>query len=158
LKHRILSIAALVAVLSLTLAACGGGSASQERPSGEERPFPELEEAARGTTVNFFMYGGDDATNAYVDDWIAPRLKEEYDITLKRTPVGDTAEIVNKLLNEKGAGDDEGTVDLVLINGENFYTGFQAKLWFGPWAEELPNARGTSTGRARRSTRTSAPR
>jgi putative spermidine/putrescine transport system substrate-binding protein len=136
-----LPIVALIAVLSLTLAACGGGGSAGGGSEGEDRPFPELEEAARGTTVNFFMYGGDDATNAYVDDWISPRLKEEYDITLERTPVGDTAEVVNKLLNEKQAGDDEGTVDLVWINGENFFTGSQANLWFGPWAEELPNAR-----------------
>ena len=133
----------LVALVGL-LVACGGGGGSAgggDQGAGEGRPFPELEGAARGTTVNFFMYGGDDATNAYVDDWIAPRLEEEYGITLKRTPVGDTAEVVNKLLNEKQAGDDEGTVDLVWINGENFYTGSQAELWFGPWAEDLPNAR-----------------
>ncbi|MDP9478154.1 MAG: ABC transporter substrate-binding protein, partial [Actinomycetota bacterium] len=132
------------AVLSLTLAACGGGGGGGSAGgggAGEDRPFPELEGAARGTTVNFFMYGGDDATNAYVDGWISPRLKERYGITLKRTPVGDTAEVVNKLLNEKQAGDDEGTVDLVWINGENFYTGSQAELWYGPWAEGLPNAR-----------------
>ena len=131
-------VPSLTVLLLALLVSCGGGGSPE---AGEARTFPELEEAARGTTVNFFMYGGDAATNAYVDDWISPRLKEEYDITLKRTPVGDTAEVVNKLLNEKQAGDDEGTVDLVWINGENFYTGSQAKLWFGPWAEDLPNAR-----------------
>ncbi|MDQ4106075.1 MAG: ABC transporter substrate-binding protein, partial [Actinomycetota bacterium] len=57
------------------------------------------------------------------------------------TPVTDTADAVNKLLNEKSAGKDEGTIDLVWINGENFATGADAGLWFGPWAEELPNAR-----------------
>ena len=61
-------------------------------------------------------------------------------ITLKRTPLTDTADAVNKLLNEKSAGKDEGTTDLVWINGENFTTGADAELWFGPWAEELPNA------------------
>ena len=136
-----LGVPSLIVLLVALLVSCGGGSPEAGTVAPEDRPFPELEEAARGTTVNFFMYGGDDATNAYVDGWIAPRLKEEYDITLKRTPVGDTAEVVNKLLNEKQAGDDEGTVDLVWINGENFYTGAQAKLWFGPWAEGLPNAR-----------------
>jgi putative spermidine/putrescine transport system substrate-binding protein len=141
-KLRGSSLVVLLVALTALLAACGGGGGSPgEESAGEDRPFPELEEAARGTTVNFFMYGADDATNAYVDDWIAPRLEEEYGITLKRVPVGDTAEVVNKLLNEKQAGDDEGTVDLVWINGENFYTGSQAELWFGPWAEELPNAR-----------------
>ena len=141
MRRRILPIAALIAVLSLTLAACGGGSASQERPAGEERPFPELEEAARGTEVNLHMYGGDDAINAYVDDYVIPELKERHDVELTRTPLGDTADAVNKLLNEKGAGKEEGTIDLVWLNGENFATGADANLWYGPWAEELPNAR-----------------
>jgi putative spermidine/putrescine transport system substrate-binding protein len=126
------------AVALLALASCGGGAASGS--SGEKRPFSELERAARGDTVDFFMYGGDTDTNEYVDEWVAPRLEREHGITLRRTPVSDTADVVNKLLNEKQAGKDEGTVDLVWINGENFYTGSRADLWFGPWAERLPNA------------------
>ena len=80
MKRRVSPIAALVAVLSPTLAACGGGSTSQERPSGEERPFPELAEAARGTEVNLHMYSGDDAINAYVDDYAVPELKKRHDV------------------------------------------------------------------------------
>jgi putative spermidine/putrescine transport system substrate-binding protein len=76
-----------------------------------------------------------------VDDYVIPRLKEEYGITLERTPLTDTADVVNKLINEKSAGKNEGTVDLVWINGENFATGAEADLWFGPWAERLPNAK-----------------
>jgi putative spermidine/putrescine transport system substrate-binding protein len=139
LRSKLLTVVALACVLFLALVSCGGGSGGAT--SEEAGPFAEAEETARGTTVNFFMYGGDDATNAYVDDWVAPRLEEEHGVTLKRTPVSDAAEVVNKLLNEKGTGDDDGTVDLVWINGENFYTGSQAELWFGPWAEDLPNAR-----------------
>ena len=130
-----------VILLALANLACGGGGADGGASSPESKPFPEAEREARGTTANFFMYGGDDATNGYVDEWISPRLEEEYDITLERTPVSDTADVVNKLLNEKQAGKEEGTVDLVWINGENFFTGSQADLWFGPWARDLPNAR-----------------
>lgn len=127
----------------LATVSCGGedNSGSDGASEGENRPFPELEAAAEGTTVRMFAYGGDDRTNAYLDDWLAPRLEEEYGITFERTPVGDTADVVNKLLNERQAGDDEGTVDLTWINGQNFYTGSQANLWFGPFAERLPNAR-----------------
>ncbi len=127
--------------VALLATSCGGGSGGELDPAGEERSFPELEEVARGTTVNFFMYGGDDATNDYVDNYVAPRLEKEYDITLERTPVEDIAEVVNKLLNERQAGEDERTVDLVWVNGENFATGAEAGLWFGPWAEQIPNAR-----------------
>ena len=139
MKSKELLSCALVAVLTLVLAACGSGVGSDS--SGEERSFPDLEGAAGGTTVNFFMWGGDEAINTYVDDYVAPEMEEEHDITVKRTPLPDTADAVNKLLNEKSAGKDEGTIDLIWINGENFATGADADLWFGPWAEELPNAK-----------------
>ncbi len=140
MRLKTLLLTALVAATILLTAACGGGG-SGAQSSGEERSFPELEKAAEGTTVNFFMYGGDEAINAYVDDYVKPQVKKKYGITLKRIPLTDTADAVNKLLNEKSAGKDEGTTDLVWINGENFATGADADLWFGPWAEELPNAK-----------------
>lgn len=141
MKPKIPMLSALAAVLILLSAACGGAGSSGAGSSGEERSFSELEKAAEGSTVNFFMYGGDEAINAYVDDYVAPQVKKKYGITLKRTPLTDTADAVNKLLNEKSAGKEEGTTDLVWLNGENFATGADANLWFGPWAEELPNAK-----------------
>jgi len=131
--------AALLATFALT--ACGGGGTGDTGPPGEQRSFAELEEAARGTTVDFFVYGGDEAINAYVDDYVTPRVKKKYGITLKRVPVTDTADAVNKLLDEKSAGKSEGTMDLLWLNGENFATGAEANLWYGPWAEKLPNAK-----------------
>jgi putative spermidine/putrescine transport system substrate-binding protein len=128
----------LVALLFL-LASCGGTAG--EASNGEGRSWEEIAAAAEGTTVNFFMFGGAEDTNAYVDEWVAPRLREEHGIELVRTPVSDTSDAVNKLLNEKQAGREEGTIDLLWLNGENFYTGSQADLWWGPWAEGLPNAR-----------------
>ena len=144
MKLRVLLCVVLAAILIPTLAACGGSTGSSDggtNAQGEKRPFSALEKEARGSTVNFSMYGGDDSINAYVDDYVAPQLKKEYDITLKRTPLPDTADAVNKLLNEKTAGKDKGTMDLVWINGENFATGADANLWFGPWAKKLPNAK-----------------
>ncbi len=140
MKPKTLLLVALAGALLFLAAACGGAG-SGAGSSGEERSFPELEKAAKGTTVNFFMYGGDEAINDYVDDYVAPRVKKKYGIELKRTPLTDTADAVNKLLNEKSAGKNEGTTDLVWLNGENFATGADANLWFGPWAEELPNAK-----------------
>src|ERR671916_2591360 len=118
LKHKKLL---LIALLTLALASCGG-TAGTGSSSGESRPFSELEKAARGTEVNLAMYGGDEAINAYVDDYVVPKLEKEHGIELRRTPLGDTADAVNKLLNEKQAGKDDGTIDLVWINGENFAT------------------------------------
>jgi putative spermidine/putrescine transport system substrate-binding protein len=133
---------ALAVLLVILASACGGGAGGGASPddSGETRSFEELSEEAEGSTVRFFGFGGDERTNEYLDEWVAPRLEEEYGITLERTPLSDTSDVVNKLLNERQAGDENGTTDLVWINGENFYTGSQAELWFGPWAERLPNA------------------
>ncbi len=142
MKFRAWMLVALAAILSMLIAACGNtaGGTDTSGSQGEDRSFAELEEEARSTTVNLSIYGGDEAINAYVDDYVTPRLKEEYGITLERTPLTDTADAVNKLLNEKSAGKEEGTIDLVWLNGENFATGAEADLWFGPWAERLPNA------------------
>ncbi len=131
-----------VVLLALAIiSACSGGGMDGGVSSSELKPFAQAEKEARGTTVNFFMYGGDEAVNEYVDGYVAPRLEEEYGITLERTPLTDTADAVNKLLNEKQAGKEEGTIDLLWLNGENFATGAKADLWYGPWAERLPNAR-----------------
>lgn len=142
MNFRLLPLVAITALI-LTLAACGGGSGASDSSSsnGEDRPFPELEKAAKDTKVNLSMYGGDDAINAYIDDYVIPELKEQHDIELTRTPLNDTADAINKLLNEKQAGKNKGTIDLVWLNGENFATGADADLWYGPWAEELPNAK-----------------
>ncbi len=143
MKPKTLISRVLLALSCVVFTACGSGFDADSAPDapGEKRPFPELEEAAKGTAVNFFMWGGDEEINAYVDDYVTPQMKEKYDATVKRTPLPDTADAVNKLLNEKSAGKNEGTIDLIWINGENFATGADADLWFGPWAEELPNAK-----------------
>jgi len=141
LKLRMLPLIVSMVALSMLLAACGGAGTSDLSSSGGNQPFSKLEKEARGTTVNISMYGGDDTINAYVDDYVTPQLKKKYGITLKRTPLSDTADAVNKLLDEKSAGKDKGTIDLVWINGENFATGADAGLWYGPWAKKLPNAK-----------------
>ena len=82
------------------------------------------------------MWGGDKEINAYVDDYVTPQMKEQYDVTVKRTPLPDTADAVNKLLNEKSAGKEEGTIDLIWINGENFATGADADPLVRPLGRE----------------------
>ncbi len=117
-------------------------------PSGEPIDVPgfstweEVLAAADGTTVNWFMWGGNDKLNADVDNDIGKVIKERYNVTLNRVPITDTADAVNKVLSEKAAGvDSNGAVDLIWINGENFRTLKSADLLYGPWAESLPNAK-----------------
>lgn len=99
-----------------------------------------LQQAAKGQTVYFNAWGGSEATNAYIA-WAASEVHKRYGLTVKQVKVTDTAEIVKRIQTEVAAGrtQDDGSVDLMWVNGENFKKLKQNKLLFGPWAEQLPN-------------------
>lgn len=124
-------------VLLLTLTLSGLASAQSAQPMA----WPEVLKQAKGQTVNFYMWGGSDNINSYVDTVVAPAVKK-YGVTLRRVPLTDTVQAVNKVLGEKQAGKNKnGSVDLIWINGENFKTALQASLLLKGWAERLPNAK-----------------
>ncbi len=94
---------------------------------------------AKGTTVNWAMWGGSDNINAYADKWVADQLKGQYGVTLNRVPINDTVEAVNKVVGEVQAGlKTGGSIDLIWINGENFRTMKQGNLLYGPFTDKLP--------------------
>ncbi|MGH9839312.1 MAG: ABC transporter substrate-binding protein [Blastocatellia bacterium] len=102
--------------------------------------WEEIVAQARGSEVSFAMWSGDEARNRYYQSVVAATVKQQYGVTLRFVPTSDVADIVNKLLNEKGAGKMAGgTIDLVWINGENFRTAKQGGVLWGPFAESLPN-------------------
>ena len=102
--------------------------------------WDEAVAAAKGQTVDWYMWGGSPAVNEYVNGYLATELKKRYDITLRQVPVKDIAEVVSKLVIEKQAGKNEGgSVDLMWINGENFRTCKKNDLLYGPFADLLPN-------------------
>lgn len=102
--------------------------------------WEEAVDAAKGQTVDWYMWGGSPAVNEYVNGYLAAELKKNYDITLRQVPVKDIAEVVSKLVIEKQAGKNEdGSVDLMWINGENFRTCKKNDLLYGPFADKLPN-------------------
>ncbi|WP_136069305.1 ABC transporter substrate-binding protein [Modicisalibacter radicis] len=93
---------------------------------------------ARGQHVYFNAWGGDPAINGYID-WVAERMAAEHGVTLTHVKLGDTAEAVSRVLAEKAAGNtDDGAIDLIWINGENFAAMKENALLYGPWAERLP--------------------
>jgi putative spermidine/putrescine transport system substrate-binding protein len=102
-------------------------------------PWDSVVGRARGTTVTWRMWRGDPSINAYVDGWVAPRLRERYGITLNAVE-GQGAELVNQLVVEREAGA-RGSADLVWINGETFGNLRREGLLWGPWAGRLPSAR-----------------
>ncbi|MBC8078522.1 MAG: ABC transporter substrate-binding protein [Chloroflexales bacterium] len=128
----------VVSTAAPTAAAAGGDFEQSYR----DMAFEQVAAAAKGQTVNWYMWGGSDSINAYVNGYIAKTLKEKYDVTLKQVPVSDAPEFVSKVLAEKQAGRDaDGSVDLMWINGENFRTLKEANAVFKNWADLLPSSK-----------------
>lgn len=131
-------IAATAAVVAL-LTACAGAVAEPARAPNAGN-WPAVLDAARGQTVNWYMYGGDQRLNSFVSGALAERLRH-HGVTINQVKITDTVDAVNKVLAEKQAGRDSGgAVDLVWVNGENFATGKQAGLWHCGYVRDLPNA------------------
>lgn len=114
------------------------GGLSTAAAAGAERPWPEVEAAARGQTVHFNAWGGDSRINAYIA-WVGDRVAEDHGVALVHVKLADTADAVARVLAEKSAGRDlDGSIDLVWINGENFAALKKAGLLHGPWVERAP--------------------
>lgn len=144
MNRRRLIVAALPVIAALALAACGGdrspasGAQPALLPGGS---WAATLDRARGQTVRWWLYGGDERVNRYVDERVAPRAAR-LGITLRRVAVDDTASAVQRVAAELRAGRDSGGgVDLIWINGENFAQGKADGLWLRDWAARLPNAR-----------------
>lgn len=105
-----------------------------------DKPWEDIVAMAKGSEVNWFLWGGSDNINQYVSEYIGGILKDEYDITLNRVGLSDTVEAVNIVLGEKENGvDDDGSIDMIWINGENFRTMKQGDLAFCGYTDTLPN-------------------
>lgn len=136
-RKKMLLIWLLLLALPLSLV---GAQDMMDPPPGFDS-WEAVVAAADGATVNWYMWGGSDSINGFVDTVYGGPLADEYNITLNRVPA-NTIDIVNQVLSEAEAGveGDDGTVDLIWINGENFFTLKQAELLYGPWAENIPNS------------------
>jgi len=131
----------LLLLLSLLPGVFAQDTAEEVEPPPGFDSWEAVLEAAEGTTVNWHLWGGSDAINEFVDTFYGPILEDEYGITLNRVPLNDTVDAVNQVIEEVEAGTTEGGgVDLIWINGENFYTLYEAELLYGPWAQNIPNS------------------
>ena len=139
MKKRLVA-AVLALTMSLSLAACAGADKKETKSDKEisEMSFDELKEEAKGTTVTFYGWGGDEMLNDWLDNEFAPVMKEKYDITMERVPM-DIDQILSQLSGEIHAGEEDGSIDMIWINGENFQSAKENKMLYGPFVEELPN-------------------
>jgi putative spermidine/putrescine transport system substrate-binding protein len=141
MKRKIILILVLVVFSLFSLAGCAGDkdkASDGVKQFDVKADYSEILEQAKGTTVSFYGWGGDEARNQWLDTVVAPALKDKYNITMERVPM-DIDQILSKLSGEKQAGSKKGSIDMIWINGENFYSARENGLLFGPFADKLPN-------------------
>ena len=126
---------AITSGLAMTLAACSAPAGADDQSYSS---WDEVVAAAEGQTVKLWMYGGDEQGNAYVKDVLVPAAAE-LGVTLEQVPIADTPDALNRILSEVQAGETDGEVDLVWVNGNNFGTGKEAGAWECGWTDLLPN-------------------
>ena len=144
-EREILPMKKLQKLLTLGLAAAGAavlltgcGKKALEGPDLEAASWDQITEAARDTTVTFYGWGGDENRNNWLNTTVADHVKENYGITLEVVGM-DINDILTKLSGEKQAGSEKGSIDMIWINGENFYSAKDNGLLYGPFTHKLPN-------------------
>ncbi|PYZ91670.1 ABC transporter substrate-binding protein [Salipaludibacillus keqinensis] len=134
-----INIVALLVLITMSLVGCSSGNENTNTNENlSEASWEEIASEAEGSEVGIYMWGGDDGINRYIDDYVAPALQEQYDVTLNRYPM-DAQDFLSKLMTEKQAGQEEGTADILWINGENFRSAKNNDLLYGDFASLLPN-------------------
>ena len=130
-------VALLLAVLMLFgLTACGAKTNAEIDLANAS--WEEILDAAKGTTVTFYGWGGDENRNNWLNTTVADYVKENYDVTLEVVGM-NIDDILTKLSGEKMAGTKSGSIDMIWINGENFYSAKDNGLLYGPFTQKLPN-------------------
>ena len=125
----------LTVIMVLSLFGCGAKEKDIDLASAS---WDEILEAAKGTTVTFYGWGGDENRNNWLNTTVAQYVKDNYDITLEVVGM-NIDEILAKLSGEKQAGSTKGSIDMIWINGENFYSAKDNGLLWGPFTDKLPN-------------------
>lgn len=98
-------------------------------------------DAARGQTVYWNAWGGDQRTNDFIT-WVGQQTEALYGVKVQQVKLSDTTEAVTRVIAEKAAGQTQGgSVDLIWINGPNFLSMKSQGLLHGPFVADLPNAR-----------------
>jgi putative spermidine/putrescine transport system substrate-binding protein len=105
-----------------------------------ELSWQEIEQEARGGDLTLMMWMGDPLINDYMKTYVIPRVNERYNIDLEIVS-GQGTQVVSTLMAELEGGRQTSQVDQVWINGETFFQLKQIDALFGPFTDQLPNAR-----------------
>jgi putative spermidine/putrescine transport system substrate-binding protein len=134
-----LRLAGLILILG-AVASCAERRVAQETAIMPTTNWDSISAQARGQTVRMAMWDGDPLINAYMRDFVAPELKQNHGVHLQIVGLHGGA-LINKLLVDLEAGREQGDVDVVWINGENFYQLRRLDALYGPFTASLPNNR-----------------
>ncbi|MEF9990736.1 MAG: ABC transporter substrate-binding protein [Romboutsia sp.] len=136
MKKKILIM--LCVILAIASVGCSKPSENLSKENILDSSYEEILGSAKGSTVTFYGYGGNEVMNKWFDSYVIPQMKENYDIKVKRVGM-NIEDILNQLLSEKQANSEKGIIDVIWINGENFKTAKENDLLLGAFTNKLPN-------------------
>jgi putative spermidine/putrescine transport system substrate-binding protein len=119
------------------LISCGNTTDNQDDLGNQS--WDQVLQKAEGQTVNMMMWQGDSNINNYMQNYVAPEVKDQFGINLDISS-GQGNTIVSILMSELEAGKTEGELDLIWINGETFYQLREIDGLYGPFTSQLPNS------------------
>ena len=111
-------------------------------PQYEGYSWEDVKSVAAGSKVNLFLCGTGTAHQTWVNSWLIENLYNDFDITMTFTACSSTATQVANIEKqiERGDGMSNGTIDIIWINGANFYNIKDNGALYGPFATKLPSA------------------
>lgn len=119
---------------------CGFIEAIQDGNDPLLKNWRMIEKSAKGGQVTMVMDQNDEKIANWLKNDFKNYLSQNYDVELVviEQPLSKTIE---QLDQERKTEKLLGEVDLVYLSGSGFKTGFDKKLWYGPFTHELPNVR-----------------
>lgn len=143
MKKKLAIVLTVILTLSMVFGLAGCGSKKETSKSKNtdklaSMSWKEVLKEAKGTTVTFYGWGGDVDRNDWLNKTVKPYMKKQYDINLKVVGM-DIDDILAKLSSDKEGKTKKGSIDVIWINGENFYSAKQNGLLYGPFTSRLPN-------------------
>ena len=125
-----------IIIFSLTISL----ATSKEKQIAQE--WSEIVSDGSNKKVFFHAWGGSKNINKYIQ-WVGIKIKQKYGTDLVHVKIKDTTQAVRKVLFEKIAKKNEnGSIDLIWINGENFSTMLKNNLLLDKgWIFDLPNSK-----------------
>ncbi len=129
-------VAATLCVATLVFMACSPKTTSNQTETFST--WQEVVDSGSGNDVSIFMWGGNDSVNVYFDEFVSSNVKDLYNINLTRVPM-NAPDFVAKVVNEKKNNIEEGTIDILWINAENFRALKTIDALYGPFTQLLDN-------------------